>query len=149
MTRFWAKVTRGAPHECWEWQATLEWNGYGRFQCGHRKRGAAHRFIYQVTNGPIPEGLVVRHKCDNRKCVNPGHLEVGTFQDNINDRVVRGRNGDNSGMAIGGNKLSVNDVRAIRANPDGLLQRELGERYGITQNMVSKIQLRRSWSNLP
>ena len=86
--RFWAKVNKKGDNECWEWQAYTDKNGYGQFQSR-----SAHRCSYSMCNGDIPDGLIVRHKCDNPPCVNPNHLLLGTTADNVRDRDSRGRNG--------------------------------------------------------
>lgn len=87
-----AKVGRtGNPDECWLWQGSIEQkNGYGRYK--HKgKYLKAHRLVYEFCVGPIPEGEVVRHSCDNPPCTNPKHLLVGTVQDNVDDMMERGR----------------------------------------------------------
>jgi hypothetical protein len=71
--RFWAKVIRGAPDECWPWTAFRD-RGYGRFWSG-KALVWAHRFAYELLRGPIPEGLTIDHLCRNRSCVNPLHME--------------------------------------------------------------------------
>lgn len=92
--RFWAKVRRGDG--CWEWQAAIRsGSGYGVFQLGVGKQAPAHRVAWTLTRGEIPEGLWVLHHCDNRRCVNPDHLYLGTAKDNCRDREVR-RRGKNS-----------------------------------------------------
>ncbi len=92
--RFWSKVGKGGEGDCWEWKAGRFGNGYGHFtttragiQSGHR----AHRFAWVLATGPIPEGLCVLHKCDNRPCCNPQHLFLGTDLDNARDRDQKGR----------------------------------------------------------
>lgn len=75
---------------CREWQKALNNDGYGLIRNG-AKIVSAHRLAYELANGPIPAGLLVRHTCDNRKCVNPDHLLVGTNQDNTRDMLERGR----------------------------------------------------------
>jgi hypothetical protein len=88
--RFWLKVRRSTrPGSCWEWQGALA-AGYGRYKLKGRVVGA-HRYAWEWVNGPVPSGLVVRHKCDNPKCCNPDHLDVGTYRDNVSDMVERGR----------------------------------------------------------
>lgn len=86
--RFWSKVNK-TPF-CWEWTASLS-HGYGQFMMPNRKLNRAHRVAWILVFGSIPLGLHVLHKCDNRKCVNPNHLFLGTNQDNIIDRVSKNR----------------------------------------------------------
>lgn len=86
--RFWRKVTIGSPDECWEWQGSRRGDSYGQLYVA-RKHRAAHRFSFFLANCYYPP--VVRHKCDNRVCVNPHHLQGGTQTDNMRDVVERGR----------------------------------------------------------
>lgn len=75
--RFWAKVTRGTPTECWTWNGSKR-TGYGRFSITRRKAVPAHRFAYELLVGKVPDGLTLDHLCRNRACVNPAHLEPVT-----------------------------------------------------------------------
>lgn len=83
---------RVMPSGCWEWTGGRHSYGYGVFMLpGSDKHVRAHRYSYERTYGPIPDGLVVMHKCDNPPCVNPDHLQLGTKRDNIWDAVIKGR----------------------------------------------------------
>lgn len=89
--RFWAKVQRGEPDECWEWISSARNgpDGYGVFwDDGHL--WPAHRWSYVHHKGPVPDGLIVMHDCDNKVCVNPAHLTAGTYSQNNRDAVARG-----------------------------------------------------------
>lgn len=87
--RFWSRVLKG--EKCWEWQGyCCNQTGYGRIY-GKGRKWNAHRLSWVVHNGDVPDGSVIRHKCDNRKCVNPEHLDIGTQADNVRDMWERGR----------------------------------------------------------
>jgi len=86
--RFWANVNRSAPASCWEWQAHRSRDGYGRLRAqapgsGEARMVSAHRVAYELSVGPVPEGLQLDHLCRNRACCNPAHLEPVTCQDNV------------------------------------------------------------------
>lgn len=89
--QFWRRVAVGGPDgDCREWMGTRWPAGYGKLTFQGRL-WLAHRLVWSVYVGPIPDGLLVRHDCDNPCCVNLAHLRLGTFDDNRFDRVARGR----------------------------------------------------------
>lgn len=89
--RFWQRVTVGPEDQCWEWQGPFNHYGYGLIGDALGTPQRAHRVSYEIHKGPIPDGLVVMHSCDNPPCVNPAHLSVGTVADNNWDRARKGR----------------------------------------------------------
>lgn len=93
--RFWSKVNKHGPRagrlgRCWLWMGGCTQSGYGRFSI-HSRMHRAHRVAWELTNGPIPEGICVLHRCDNPPCVRPSHLWLGTAADNQRDCVIKGR----------------------------------------------------------
>lgn len=114
----------------------------------HGKRTTVnyHRLVYCEANGITLDsiaGLVVRHKCDNARCINPEHLEIGTVQDNINDRVRRGRSNNPKGADSHRAKLTAEQVATIRATHIArhplFSARALAEDYGVSPSVISMI----------
>ena len=137
---------------CWLWKGYLSKDGYGRFRFYGRngKKVQAHRASWILNFGPIPEGMFVCHKCDNRKCVNPEHLFLGTPQDNMNDMVAKGRSGDTRGEKSGLTHLTDADVLSIRARyPQGTKLIDLAREYGVAKSTVSYIVNGHTWKHVP
>lgn len=134
------------PNRCWEWTGKIGPNGYGVLTDG--KRGyAAHRVSYELHNGPIPDGKMILHSCDNRRCVNPYHLRIGSHAENMLDRQMRLRTP--RGRKIPNAKLTENEVREIRlASAQGSNDRILAERYGVTRSAIWGVVARKTWKHV-
>lgn len=143
--RLWAKVEKRSPAECWPWLGHANTSGYGRL-LDYGRVVLAHRVSFFIANGSIPDGMCVCHHCDNRLCVNPTHLFLGTPGDNNTDRHRKGRSGSHKGEANGRAKLTTHDVLAIRASTvrTGLLAQE----YGVGLTAIREIRSRRMWKHL-
>jgi hypothetical protein len=97
IVKFWGMVKIGGKDDCWVWTGCKLPTGYGHYRKTKSCQLYAHRTAFELTNGPIPDGLEVCHTCDNPPCCNPNHLWIGTHLDNVHDRDMkgRGRNGQN------------------------------------------------------
>lgn len=127
---------------CWLWIGYLA-GGYGRLKVNGRLV-AAHRIAWELAYGPIPDGLCVCHRCDNRACVRPDHLFLGTNADNMQDMANKGRHGECRGDLNGRAKLTLEQVSFVRANPD-ITQAELAGRFGVNQTTISRIRRGEGW----
>jgi len=134
---------------CWVWQRSKHRQGYGFMGCGGATQTLAHIAAYEAFVGPVPDGLLLRHKCDNTSCCNPAHLETGTQADNMRDMIERGRGvfvkGEKSGMA----KLNNHQVIVIRElRAEGLKQREIAMVVGCSRSAVSNVLNGRAWRHV-
>jgi hypothetical protein len=146
--RFWAKVDKNGSNGCWIWTAGLIRNGYGGFALEHRKCIPAHRYSWGLKNGHLPRdgSICVCHHCDNRRCVNPDHLFLGTHGDNARDRTLKGRG--TRGERMPAAKLTEQDVRDIRGrwNAGSATQTAMAKEYGVSQAVISSAVLRKTWA---
>ncbi len=136
---FMSKFQRGRG--CWNWKGKMFSNGYGDFRI-KGKDMLAHRVMFQLVNGLIQfKRILVCHRCDNRACLNPGHLFLGTHSDNTQDMLKKGRGNPPCGIAHYRCKLSDSDVAKIRKQygTGKVLQQVLADRFGVRPNQISRI----------
>ena len=155
--RFWNKVAIGNSNDCWEWLSTDRGNGYGAMKVGD-KLESAHRIAWHLHNGEIPDGLLVCHTCDNRSCVNPLHLFVGTNADNMRDAYQKrritlpdgGKYQFRNGEENPNSKLTADDVLDIRASyePGKITYRQIAERYDVDYTLIYQIVNRKRWPHV-
>ena len=132
---------------CWEWQLHRLFSGYGIMgvQLGGKKY--AHRAAYEEFIGPIPDGMFVCHRCDNPSCCNPDHLFLGTPQENMNDKVKKGRQarGSMNGAAI----LTESDVaKIVEMLKSESTQSEIATLFRVGQQTISRINTGVLWSHV-
>lgn len=151
--RFEAAFTKGAEDACWVWEKGRTTKGYGCMKF-RGKAEVSSRISYTLHKGEIPAGLFVCHKCDNRLCVNPAHLFLGTNADNTADKVAKRRQsrgvihsvatrGEKNGAA----KLTEIDVSVIRSIK-GETQTAIAKRYGVYPSVICNIVRGKSWSHV-
>lgn len=145
--RFWS-YSKIAESGCWEWDRGLNSNGYGQFTM-NGKTYIASRVAYQLRFGDIPAGLFVCHKCDNRKCVNPDHLFLGTNYDNTLDRNMKGRTARICGEEKSNSILTEGIVQAILfLHRDNYKQIEIANKLGVNFRVVSNVVRRKIWKHV-
>lgn len=133
--RFLAKVAKGDEGDCWKWTGGSRGVGYGAVKIEGRAYDA-HRVSYVIHKGAIPEGMVVMHTCDNRACVNPSHLELGSYRDNAKDASDKGRL---SGF-VRRTPLTDDEMRAMwEESSRGISNRQLAGKYKVPMTSVARI----------
>lgn len=158
--KFWRRVEMNqSPEICWEWKGSKYKNtGYGQISHAH-KNLKSHRLSYELHKDKIPEGMLVFHTCDNQSCVNPNHLFLGSWKDNVQDMIKKGRRRDSRGEKNGLTKLTDQQVREIREKyklnkiTGRYLRKEysnfkLAKEYGITQSIISEIINYKRWKHV-
>lgn len=152
---FWSKVDRKGDNDCWEWKGSLR-HGYGQFPVrisGKPINLAAHRVAYELTYGPIPEGKLACHHCDNRRCVNPNHIFPGSYQDNMDDMKKKGKPHHRVGKKGETNwqaKLTQEQADWIRKNYQPKkwgFRRDLAKRLGVLPSLISSLMLGRTYQD--
>lgn len=139
------QIVKSELGHCWEWTGSKK-NGYGLYG-----RTTAHQMSYQLHKGTIKKGLVVMHICDNRACLNPDHLKLGTNMENVQDKVSKGRakgghghRGENASYS----KLTNEHVQEIRTNPHDKCLNCLARQFGVSFQQISRIKHNQEWSQL-
>lgn len=140
------RYVREMESGCWEWNGCILRSGYGQFSITPSEKWRAHRLAWTLSVGPVPPGMFVLHTCDNRKCVNPNHLFLGNHEDNMNDKVSKGRQARGAavnarkGQFSGKAKLLDSEVEEIRrARASGEKVCSIALRYGVAACSVSQI----------
>ena len=155
LDRFMKKVDKNGPvmphmdTECWTWLAAKNAKGYGKFLF-NGENSLAHRVSCTLHNIKIPSGMCACHKCDNRACVNPEHIFIGTILDNTMDMVKKGRQRGGNGLYGETNKqskITEDDVKYIRNHPNTPLPK-LAEKFNVGKGNIWMIRHNKTWKHL-
>lgn len=138
------KSRHNSESGCREWTAGKGSHGYGTIYVKGKYK-LAHRVSYELVKGEIPSGLVVCHHCDNRLCINPDHLFLGTHGDNVADKVSKGRQRRGSGVPT--SKLRERDIITILASEKST-NRELAEKFNTSHQQISRIRTGKHWGHI-
>lgn len=149
IARFWERVARSGDDACWIWQGACNTNGYGILSV-NLKTTLAHRFSWGLHYGEIPagegyHGTCVMHKCDNKLCVNPNHLSLGTQGDNMKDMVSKKR--ANYGARKKLSTEAATEIKQILASKGRASLRRLAKEYGVSHNALWQIAHGIAWKD--
>ena len=146
---FWSHVTIKGVDDCWEWNGALLKKGYG--QLGTAKgHFVASRIAWFLSNRKQPGRFLVCHTCDNPPCCNPRHLFLGSYQDNENDCVKKGRQYHAQGEKCGRSKLKNADITKIRQMYlMGYNMTDIGNQFEVSQTQISRIIKYQRWAHIP
>ena len=149
LKRFWRYVIVGEDNDCWNWTGNVDRGGYGVISIKLTKATSrkAHRIMYSICNGEIPEGLVIMHICDNPSCCNPKHLRLGTQADNVQDCVDKHRrspqDGDNNNRSVL-NSIQVLEIKKLYES--GLYSAQsLSDKFKVSLTAITYILKGKSW----
>jgi Mor family transcriptional regulator len=159
--RFWSYVNKNGPMPdltkkcegaCWTWCGTLHPTGYGEFSVNN-KSTKPHRFSYQMEHKleSIPSDMHVCHKCDNRSCVNPSHLFLGTAFDNIHDMMSKGRMKHGTFIGTENSRSKINNEIAMKIFLDcnsGMTTKSISKKYKVGRGTVQSIKEGRTWTHI-
>lgn len=152
LCNFWNRTDKRSDSECWFWNSSLK-NGYGQLRLIDGGWTYAHRLSWEINKGPIPFGKEVLHNCpggDNKSCVNPAHLWIGTQKQNVHDYISKGRKavlrGEGHPLSFLTDKL-VRKIRRTRLTT-GLGYRKLSKMFGLSRQHIREIVLMRIWKHV-
>jgi hypothetical protein len=133
---------------CWEWRGSKDSYGYGHIRV-NGKLEKAHRYSYKIFIGPIPDGLLVCHRCDNPPCVKPEHLFLGTHLDNSRDRDLKGRACIRVGSKINSSKIDEELASKIKVSLEsGKKQFEIANELKLSRSIINRIALGKTWKHI-
>lgn len=133
--------------ECWEWTGSKDKDGYGKMKI-HGEMKRAHRVSWEIHNNKkIPKGMLICHKCDNPSCVNPYHLFIGTYSENIIDMFNKKRNSNRGGENAHSSKLTWQQVYKIRhlLNNSKKTQQEIANMFKVSKSQIYRIKYNKQW----
>lgn len=134
-------------NECWEWKGYIGKSGYG--STTYRSKSIlAHRLSWMIYKGDLPKDLDVCHTCDNRKCINPSHLFLGTAHDNILDCFLKKRKSHMGEKHPRAKMTENNVVNIFDLRRKGWTHQEIADKFNIKQGTVSNILHRRLWPHV-
>jgi len=142
--RFWARVDIKGENDCWEWTGTKN-KKFQHGRVGRKNRlELTHRVAWELTNGPIPEGLLICHHCDNPPCCNPKHLFLGTKQDNCDDMRRKGRDNYLNGPEHASAKLNEEQIKEILRVGKAKSSSTWAKEFGVSKSCIKHVWSRRT-----